>query len=70
MMCEIISDLRKNPEDPMQQVRSRERNQITLPASIAAAANLRVDDVLEVDVVNGVITRKRLVARHVSLAQT
>jgi len=40
----------------MQQVRIRERNQITLPASITAAANLRVDDVLEVGLVNGVIT--------------
>jgi antitoxin component of MazEF toxin-antitoxin module len=42
--------------DKMQQVRIRERNQITLPASIALAANLRVDDLLEVRLVNGVIT--------------
>lgn len=43
----------------MLQVRIRERNQITLPASIATAANLRVDDLLEVRLVNGVITLER-----------
>ncbi len=40
----------------MPQVRMRDRNQITLPSVIATAANLHVDDTLDVSFVNGVIT--------------
>jgi antitoxin component of MazEF toxin-antitoxin module len=40
----------------MTQIRLRDRNQLTLPAAIAAAANLSIDDALEVNLVNGVIT--------------
>lgn len=40
----------------MTQIRIRERNQITLPASIAVAANLSPNDALEVSFANGVIT--------------
>jgi antitoxin component of MazEF toxin-antitoxin module len=39
----------------MPQIRVRERNQITLPNSIAAAANVSADDILDVSFVNGVI---------------
>jgi hypothetical protein len=40
----------------MAQIRLRDRNQLTLPAAIAAAAKLRPDDSLDVSFVNGVIT--------------
>lgn len=40
----------------MAQIRLRERNQLTLPAAIAAAAKLSPNDALEVNFVNGVIT--------------
>ena len=40
----------------MPQIRIRDRNQITLPSMIATAANLHVDDTLDVSFVNGVIT--------------
>lgn len=40
----------------MPQIRIRGRNQITLPAAIATAANLHPDDTLDVNFVNGVIT--------------
>ena len=40
----------------MPQIRMRDRNQITLPSMIATAANLHVDDTLDVSFVNGVIT--------------
>jgi antitoxin component of MazEF toxin-antitoxin module len=40
----------------MPQIRMRDRNQITLPATIATAANLHADDTLDVNFVNGVIT--------------
>ena len=40
----------------MTQIRIRERNQITLPAHIAAAASLSPNDALEVSFANGVIT--------------
>ena len=40
----------------MTQIRIRERNQITLPANIAVAANLSPNDTLEVSFANGVIT--------------
>ena len=40
----------------MPQIRMRERNQLTLPASIANAANIAPNDALDVTYVNGVIT--------------
>jgi len=40
----------------MPQIRIRDRNQITLPSMIATAANLHVDDTLDVNFVNRVIT--------------
>ena len=40
----------------MPQIRLRDRNQITLPSVVAAAADLHVDDTLDVNFVNGVIT--------------
>ena len=40
----------------MPQIRMRDRNQITLPSVIATAADLHVDDTLDVNFVNGVIT--------------
>ena len=40
----------------MPQVRIRERNQITLPATITSAAKLSPNDALEVNFINGVIT--------------
>ena len=39
-----------------QQIRIRERNQITLPATITNAAKLSPNDALEVSFTNGVIT--------------
>ena len=40
----------------MLQIRMLDRNQITLPSMIATAANLQVDDTLDVNFVDGVIT--------------
>ncbi|NTV66326.1 MAG: AbrB/MazE/SpoVT family DNA-binding domain-containing protein [Chlorobaculum sp.] len=40
----------------MSQVRVRSKNQITIPARIAALANIRPDDLLEITCKNGVIT--------------
>jgi AbrB family looped-hinge helix DNA binding protein len=40
----------------MSQVRVRNKHQITLPARIAEAANIKPDDMLEVSYCNGVVT--------------
>jgi antitoxin component of MazEF toxin-antitoxin module len=39
----------------MPEIRMRAKHQITLPASVVRAANLKVDDRLNVDYINGVI---------------
>jgi bifunctional DNA-binding transcriptional regulator/antitoxin component of YhaV-PrlF toxin-antitoxin module len=45
----------------MPQIRMREKHQVTLPASVVRAANLKPDDKLQVDYVNGsiIITPQR-----------
>ena len=40
----------------MPKTRMRERNQLTLPSSITAAAGIRPNDSLEINYTNGVIT--------------
>jgi bifunctional DNA-binding transcriptional regulator/antitoxin component of YhaV-PrlF toxin-antitoxin module len=39
----------------MPQIRMRDKHQVTLPASVVRAANLKPDDKLQVDYVNGSI---------------
>lgn len=40
----------------MPQVRVRDKHQITLPAQIARAANIEMDDILDISYKDGVIT--------------
>ena len=54
----------------MAQIRIRERNQITLPATIAVAASLSPNDILEVSFANGVITDTGAVRNRKALAGT
>ena len=39
----------------MPEIRMRQKNQLTLPASVARAAHIEADDRLTVDFVNGVV---------------
>lgn len=61
----------------MTKVRVRQKNQITIPLRIAEAANIKPDDMLEINYANGVVTlmphgrkeRKRSVMDYSGIAR-